>query len=361
MQSQIMTQDELPIPNFPVDTPSFVILMDAVEHNFERTVAAIGGVQRLVPHVKTHRAPWLIDYQLARGVRAFKTATPMEVEMVLAAGAPEVIWAYPTVNRAAIARVVDSARKFPNATVVGLVDSSQGLDAWVQQLAETPASNVRLRVDLDPGMGRTGVKMSTEASVLAREVHSTGLFAGWHIYDGHVQDTDRNVRVQRVGAIRDRVREIVESVREDGCVTDVIAGGSYTFDLWPVADASRVSPGSWIFSSSQHQAELSHLGWQVGAYVLATVMSTRDGTATVDAGSKAISPDMPMTTRFQGGGKIRAMKEEHTIIESESLAVGDRLALVPRHACTTAYLYPSALVRLPNGDWERRTQLGNAR
>jgi D-serine deaminase-like pyridoxal phosphate-dependent protein len=40
----------------------------------------------MVPHVKTHRSPWLTRHLVARGVTAFKTATPREVEMVLRGG-----------------------------------------------------------------------------------------------------------------------------------------------------------------------------------------------------------------------------------------------------------------------------------
>src|SRR5580658_7137931 len=118
------TQLDLPIPRLAVETPCFVILEDAVLHNLDRTAAAAGGIGRLMPHVKTHRAPWLVAAMLARGVSAFKCATAAEVEMGLKAGTPHVVWAYPTVNRAAIARVISAARAHPDARVDGLVDST---------------------------------------------------------------------------------------------------------------------------------------------------------------------------------------------------------------------------------------------
>jgi 3-hydroxy-D-aspartate aldolase len=51
------------------------------------------------------------------------------------------------------------------------------------------------------------------------------------------------------------------------------------------------------------------------------------------------------------------MNEEHSVVESTTLAVGDQVLLIPRHACTTAYLYDEALVLTPEGVWERRAQL----
>src|SRR5258708_10538073 len=100
----------------------FVIFEDAVRHNLARTVAACGGAQRLMPHVKTHRAPWLIQLFSDLGVQAFKCATPAEVEMVLAAGATCVMWAYPAVNPATVGPLPAIPPCDPQPPVTGMVD-----------------------------------------------------------------------------------------------------------------------------------------------------------------------------------------------------------------------------------------------
>ncbi|HEY1540847.1 MAG TPA: alanine racemase [Xanthobacteraceae bacterium] len=360
-----LTTTDLPIPPLAIETPCFVILEDAVMANLERTAAAAGGMARLMPHVKTHRAPWLVERMLARGVTGFKTATPAEIEMALAAGAPQVVWAFPTVNHAAIARVIRAAAAHPGATVTGLVDSDEGLAAWAAELAARPgvqsSANVRLRVDLDPGLGRTGIAMSDAAIALARGVQEAGVFGGWHVYDGHIHDADKATRARRVAEIAARLRALLAGARQAGLDGDVIAGGSYSFNLWPADLVARVSPGSFTYSSSEHAADLADLGWRIAGYVVATVISVRAGSATLDAGAKAISPDKPMTERFAGAGAIRFMNEEHVVVASDRLRVGERVALVPRHACTAAYLYERALVRGTDGSWEYRAQLGAKR
>jgi len=162
-----------------VATPCFVVMEDCVLHNLKVTAQACGGVERLMPHVKTHRAAWLVKLLLANGVDAFKASTLAEVEMVLAAGATRVVWAFPTVNPQNIARFIELAAVFPRAELTGLIDSRHGLDLWTRLLdGASPA--IRLRVDLDPGMGRTGVVMDEAALELAREVARLGRFAGWH-------------------------------------------------------------------------------------------------------------------------------------------------------------------------------------
>lgn len=356
MQAQIAPQ----LPNEPVATPCFVILEDGVKHNLRATAHACGGIERLMPHVKTHRATWITELCIAQGVTAFKCATTAEVEMVLAAGAKKATWSYPTVNPVNVQRFVDCASQYPDAHITGLVDSDRGLEVWRNVLRDAP-KNIDLRVDLDPGLHRTGVPMDATAVKLARAVHGIGRLAGWHIYDGHVKGT-REERQAQVDAIADQVRALQAALAKEGIKTDAIAGGSYTFNLWPHDLAVYVSPGSWTYSSAQHDIELADLGWVPAAFVLSTVISTHPGTATLDAGVKAISPDKPLPERFRWEqGKIVLMNEEHAVVESRDLAVGDRLFLMPMHACTTAYLYSDALVKTSAGRWEHRAQLGSAR
>lgn len=353
------TRASQPLPNEPVATPCFVIFEDGIKHNLKRTVEACGGIERLMPHVKTHRAPWIVKLSLASGVTAFKCATTAEVEMVLEAGAKAVTWAYPTVNPANVHRFVEAAKKHPDAQLTGMVDSERGFEVWRAELKNAP-DNIKLRIDLDPGLGRTGAPMDETALKLARAVHSLGRLSGWHVYDGHVKGNREERRVQ-VLALADKVRELRETLKKEGIDTDAIAGGSYTFNLWPADLTTFVSPGSWTYSSAQHDLELADLGWEPAAFVLATVISVHKGTATLDAGCKAISPDKPLADRFRWDGRIILQNEEHVVVESSDLSVGDRVFLMPQHACTTAYMYSDALVKTSSGGWEHRPQLGSAR
>ena len=348
------------LPPEALPTPCLIVVEDRLRHNLARTIEAAGGVTRLMPHVKTHRAPWVVRLCLEAGVEAFKCATLAEVTMCLEAGAPAATWAYPTVNPASIGRFVALAQRFPAARLTGMVNSAPGLAAWTAALATDAPANLMLRVDLDPGLGRTGAAMDETALTLARGLAAMRRFVGWHVYDGHVKGDVPQRRAQ-VEAIADRVRALSAGLAPEGIVGDTIAGGSYTFNLWPRDLASCVSPGSWTYSSDQHDLELAEFDWQPAAFVLATVISVHAGTATLDAGCKAISPDKPLVERFRWPGRIILMNEEHTVVEAEGLSVGDRVALMPRHACTTAYLYDQAYVQGRNGGWDWRRQLGSAR
>lgn len=348
----------LPLPQFEVETPCFVVLEPVIDHNLRQTAALAGGLDRMIPHVKTHRSPWLTRYLVERGVSSFKAATPREVEMVLFAGAQEVVWSYPTTGAAAISRVIAAADAHPHARVTGCVDHERGLAQWLEALSDRRHPNIDLRVDIDPGLARTGVAMGDSAIALAKAVDQAGLFGGWHVYDGHIQDLDLTQREANFLKLQDQLNATFGRAEKLGLRTDIVGGGSYTFPFWAKYTRARVSPGSWVYSNSQHQADQPHRGWKVGAYVLSTVLSERGGTLTLDAGSKAIAPDMPAEKRFVGVSQILSMKEEHTIAIAPGLAPGDRVALVPRHTCTTAYLYTRALVLTNDGKWEVREQLG---
>lgn len=356
------------MPEFLIDsipdgipTPCFVVLESAILDNLAATAKACGGVHRLMPHVKTHRAEWVIRLLLEHGVQAYKAATVTEANMVLAAGARKLVWAYPTPNRAHIQAFIEAARRHPAASLGALVDSAEGLAAWRAMMGDARPPNLNLIVDLDPGMGRTGVALAPAALALARELHGLGCFGGWHLYDGHIQDKAIAVRQERITQLAHEVRRLLRAGAEEGLSSELIAGASYSFDLWPADLATYVAPGSWVYSSSQHDAELPHLGWQPGAFVLATVISRRGASATLDAGSKAISPDKPVAERFRWNDSILMMSEEHSVVADQGLALGDQVLLMPKHACTTAYLYEKALVRTLDGRWEYRPQLGSKR
>jgi len=346
-----------------VSTPCFAILEQGVIDNLHATARACGGIHRLMPHVKTHRAQWVTELLLAEGVQAFKASTVAEIRMVLAAGAPYAVWAYPSANPTNIRSIIDAAREYPSARVGALVDSRPGEEVWRKALDSSGKhpSNLSLIVDLDPGMGRTGAPMSQVALDIASAIKEHTTLGGFHVYDGHIQGSDEALRHERIGAVIRDVRQLMERGEEVGLSMELIAGGSYSFNVWPPDVARYVSPGSWTYSSDQHDIELASLGWTPSAYVIATVVSVRGNTATLDAGSKAISPDKLLKNRFRWNGEILAMSEEHVVVENDGLKVGDRVFLMPRHACTTAYLYDEAMVLGRDGVWGYRDQLGNKR
>ena len=344
------------IPPGEVETPCLVIDHAAVRHYLACVAEAAGGIERLFPHIKTHRAPWIVADLLDQGVRAVKVATPAEVEMVLAAGAREVLWAFPSMNAAAIRRVLAVVAEYPEARLTALVASQTGADLWRQCMGSTTTPPVGLCIDIDPGWGRSGIAMGPAAKALADNLRADGLFAGWHLYDGHLHDPDRAVRAAAVADLSGALFDFLADA--DPGESDVVVGCSYTFELWPRHPRIRLGPGGWTYSCLRHARDLGHHGWRQGVYVLATVTVSCGDTVTLDAGVKSVGSDLALDERFEWPAGIRIMSEEHTVVAADGCALGDRVLLTPGHACTTAYLFSRAWVRGLDGRWEVRPQLG---
>src|SRR3954447_10506340 len=94
-----------------VFSPALVFYPDLIRRNIARVVEMAGGPQRLRPHVKTHNTREIARMLLDAGVTRHKCATIAEAEMLAAAGAPDVLIAYPLVgpNTARLAALI---RKF---------------------------------------------------------------------------------------------------------------------------------------------------------------------------------------------------------------------------------------------------------
>ena len=97
-----------------VPSPSLLVYPGRVEENVRRMIAIAGGVERLRPHMKTHKMAEMIRLQLKHGITKFKCATIAEAEMTAASGAADVLLAYQPVGPN-VTRMVQLARQYPKA------------------------------------------------------------------------------------------------------------------------------------------------------------------------------------------------------------------------------------------------------
>ncbi|MBY0457503.1 MAG: alanine racemase, partial [Gemmataceae bacterium] len=98
-----------------VFSPSLVFFPELIRRNIARVIEMAGSPARLRPHVKTHKTVEIARLLLDAGVTKHKCATIAEAEMLAAAGAPDVLIAYPLVGPN-IGRAVELVRKFPQTT-----------------------------------------------------------------------------------------------------------------------------------------------------------------------------------------------------------------------------------------------------
>ena len=351
---RITNADEVP-------SPALLIYPDRVEENLRRMVAIAGGAERLRPHVKTHKLPQIIALELAHGITRFKTATIAESEMSAAAGAPDVLLAYQPVGPN-VARMVQLVKKFPATKFACLADSLASVAALN---AAAVAGGVKLRVfiDLNVGMDRTGIKSGPEAFAVYEAVaRAPGLeAAGIHAYDGHLNDPDtvKNANAHRaafapVWALRDAL------LAAKLPVPNFVAGGTPTFPLFADHPEVERSAGTTVLWDSGQTERTPYIDLLHAAVLLIRVIShPTTNRICLDLGHKAVSAEMPHPRVLLLGledAKFIQQSEEHLVVETPRAAeypVGTVIYGIPRHICPTVALQSEVAV-VRNGRVQER-------
>lgn len=341
-----------------VMTPALAIYPEIVDANIAATLWLLGGdANRWRPHVKTSKLAFIMRRLVERGVTNFKCATTLELQTACAAGATDVLVAYPLVGANA-RRVRELAAAMPDRRISALVENAAQVRAWID-------SDVSLFIDLNPGMDRTGLESDhvTEVVKLARAIAEAGLiFRGLHYYDGHMSKyAELAAREAAAHQGYDQLMEIVGALREAGvAVEEVITAGTPAFPCTlsyaPFANASfvhRASPGTVVYGDFTSAGQLpADYGYRPAAIVVTAVVSHPTAQrVTCDAGHKAVSADAGVPTcAVLGHPELQPHKpsEEHLPIDVPAgatlPAVGEHLYLVPRHVCPTVNNFDHALL-----------------
>ncbi|MEX1238710.1 MAG: D-TA family PLP-dependent enzyme [Cyclobacteriaceae bacterium] len=336
-----------------LDTPALVIYPDRVKRNIDLLKTFVSDPSQLRPHVKTNKCPQVCRLMLEAGITKFKSATIAETEMLAGEGAPDVLLAYqPTGPKAR--RFCELILKFPKTVFSCLIDNRKSL-LELSAAAKQYQLNVRVFVDLNVGMNRTGIKPGKEVVDLYLEAAKTkGIeIAGLHIYDGHLRDTDISVRRQKCDAAFAPVNNLKKEIAEaTGKIPVVVAGGTPTFPIHAKRKDVEASPGTFIFWDSGYQQLLPEQPFEFAALVVSRVISIPDEeTICLDLGHKSIASENPITNRVYllNAPDLQPIghSEEHMVFrarKNHGHEVGDVLYGVPNHICPTVALYDEAAV-----------------
>jgi 3-hydroxy-D-aspartate aldolase len=335
-----------------VPSPSLLVYPDRVEENVRRMIAMAGGVERLRPHMKTHKMPEMIRLQLARGITKFKCATIAEAEMTAACGAKDVLLAYQPVGPNAI-RLLQLVQQYPETSFAALADDEGALRNLSEVFLRSNAV-VSVLLDVDCGQHRCGVEAGPATVALYRLIDSLpGLkTGGLHAYDGHIHDTDLAARTRNCKAAFAPVMKLREELRLAGlAVPRVVAGGTPTFPLHAKRADVECSPGTCVFWDFGYADNLPDMDFLVAALVLTRVVSKPGGNRLcLDLGHKAIASENPQPrVRLLGleDAQFVTHSEEHLVVETpraRECKVGDALYGIPRHICPTVALHSEAVV-----------------
>jgi len=344
--SGIGTGEEWEMPDVvELATPFLAVDVEVLDRNLGSlaTRARAAGVV-LRPHAKTHKTVEVARRQLAEGAQGLSVATLSEAEVFAAAGVDDLFIAYPLwvgAPRAARLRALAGSVSLR----VG-VDSLDGVRGLAGALAGVP---VEVLVELDSGMGRSGVAPQG-AGVVARAAVAAGLgVAGVFTFPGHsyrpgalVPAGVDEAAALAGGAAALEAVGVACGVRSGGSTPTVAAGGP------GATGATELRPEVYVFNDAQ-QLELGTCGWgDVALTAVATVVSWGPGRLVLDAGSKVLGADRPGWVtgfgRLPGwpDARIELLSEHHAVValdERPALpAVGEQVRVVPNHVCSAVNL-----------------------
>jgi D-serine deaminase-like pyridoxal phosphate-dependent protein len=326
-----------------LESPALTADLDAVERN-------IAGMQAycdehgiaLRPHIKTHKLPQLAQLQVEAGARGITCQKLGEAEIFADAGFDDILISFPLVGAAKAERLAALARR----AHIGVVGDSAAVAEGLSAALGRNGDELDFLVECDTGFGRTGVQSPEEAAALAALVtRLDGLrFAGLMTYPS-------------LPATAAWLREARDSIGEAGIRVERVSGGGtptarQTHELG-VVDELRA--GTYVYGDRACIANGSVPLEDCALRVIATVVSrpTRDR-AIIDAGSKTLTSDLAIGQTGLGQlvehpeTAIYALNEEHGYVDvsacPEPPDIGDRVTVIPNHACTTANMHDQVVL-----------------
>ncbi|MGA7713837.1 MAG: DSD1 family PLP-dependent enzyme [Rhizomicrobium sp.] len=331
-------------------TPALLIDLDA----FERNVAAMAAHAKksgiaLRPHAKTHKSVEIAKRQIAAGALGVCCAKLGEAEALADGGIDSILVTSPVVSERGIARLVALNARLGDLMAVC---DNQVVAARLDQAAHVAGKKLKIVVDIDPGLGRTGIATANAVPLVEYVAQAQGLeYAGLQCYAGQVQHMESaNERrsaslaaLKELGALRDRLAAA-------GLAPKLISGGGTgTFDIDPEARVlTELQVGSYVFMDRQYNDVWNaHPPFETALFVQTGVISAnRTGLATTDAGFKAFATDAGSPVIVSGAPSGASYfffgDEQGGILYSEEtgkLQPGDIVTCVVPHCDPTVNLY----------------------
>lgn len=338
-------------------TPVAVVDEAVMEANLARMarVASESGV-KLRPHAKTHKSAEVARRQMAHGAVGLTVATFTEAETFATAGIDDLLIAHPPVGVAKVRRLGALTERVGHLAVsLDDVDVAQALPARVEVLWE-----------IDPGQHRVGTLPGPPTvEAVKRLVAAIGSerFRGLITHGGHsYAATDQAGRQRAADQESEGLLTTAGMLKDAGIpVRELSLGSTPTAGLSLRQGITEMRPGTYVYGDANQVALGSQRLEDCALAVVATVVSTpAPDRAVIDAGSKALSADLRVEG-LDGYGivlgredlTVARLSEEHAVLtatEQTGLKIGDRIAMIPAHACTTVNLHPAVLLAAENGD-----------
>ncbi len=341
-----------------LETPALLVDEAVLDGNMRAVsaLARVAGVD-LRPEWKTRKCAEIARWQVALGAVGGTVAKAGEAEFFIESGFDDVRVATPVVDERKIERLLRKAAA-AGATVTAMIESDAGCQAWSVAAGRAGLPEpVPVLLEIDVGMRRTGVRPGTAAVPLARAIAGSPHLElrGILTHAGHAYGAASSAEIEEIGrhegeAMASTARTLVDA----GLPCPVVSVGSTPTAPWAarVPGVTEIRPGNYVFHDAIQTGLDVASEAQCALTVLATVVARPSAERVVlDCGSKTLSSDAGVGSgALPGFGRVLGrpdlvlgrLSEEHGILEvnaAEPFVVGDRVRILPNHACATVNLH----------------------
>lgn len=337
-----------------VSTPALVIDLGPFERNIALMQAHCGRAGlKLRPHAKTHKSSAIARRQVKAGAVGQCCAKLGEAEALAAVGIDGLLVTSPVVTPAAFARVARLNAMLDDFMIVA--DSALCVEGYAGA-AGASGKRLKVLVDVDIGLHRTGAQPGAPALALARQVAASPVleFAGLQGYAGHLQHIADfgERRAASLAALR-LLAATRDAILGAGLPCPIVSGGGTgTFDIDAEAGVfTELQAGSYIFMDRQYRdvggRNAATLPFETALFVATTVISTPvPGLATTDAGLKSFATEAGPPVIHSGapaGATYFFFGDEQGGVAfgdaTDTIALGSRVLCVAPHCDPTVNLH----------------------
>ncbi len=342
---QPVSIDDLPTPALVIDLDVFDRNLLKMQQHVERSGMGLRC------HTKMHKSPIIAKRQIELGAIGVCCAKVSEAEIMAAAGIQDILITSPVVTPDKLKRVVELANQVSNLMIV--VDHEAGA-RHLNELAGT--NKISVLVDLDPGMGRTGIEPGDPAiqliETILQECKALN-FRGLQMYIGncmHIHGFE--ARREKYKSLLAKGIDTRQQLLDKGYAVEIFTGGGTgTYDIEPELGAlTDIQAGSYAFMDVEYRdiggkASEVFNDFESSLFVLTTAISQpKTRLITMDAGIKSLATDTAYVEfRNLEGVKYHFGGDEHGIVQldnpSRTVQLGDKFELLPPHCDPTVNLY----------------------
>ncbi len=351
-----------------VPTPFVAVDRERLRRNISRIqrLTARAGM-RLRPHVKTHKSPVIARWQLDAGAIGICCAKLGEAEVMAGAGITDIRLPYP-VHPTNADRVLALMER---AAISIIVDHDAVAREWSARMSRA-GRTLDVLVKVDVGFHRCGIDPDAAGAVAFVQMVSAlpgirlrGLLShAGHGYGAGSDDSLKDIAREEAQMLTTFRQRAVAS----GIVIDELSVGATPTLRYSLEEPviTELRPGNYVYFDRSQVALGSASLDDCAMTVVTTVVSKPAADRIIlDCGSKTLSSDSARGFTPQNGYgwilspdggvneglTMERLSEEHATVRAAgpcALTPGDRVHVIPNHACLVANLVDEVL--LTEGD-----------